>query len=151
LAGDAVLRRLVGAVRRFCREKMKISKLAVREARQLFRSCRIKGLLDETRVRLAVKLLSELQPRGYVEILARLHRLVKLNQQQCTARVESATPLPTDLQTEVTAQITAKYGPGMNISFTQNPALIGGLRIQAGSDLYDGSVKTRLEKLEESF
>ena len=28
---------------------------------------------------------------------------------------------------------------------------IGGLRIQVGSDLYDGSVKTRLEKLQQSF
>jgi F-type H+-transporting ATPase subunit delta len=111
----------------------------------------VNGLLDETRMRRAVGLLSELQPRGYVEILARLHRLVKLNQEQRTARVESATPLPADQQAEVTGQITARYGPGMNISFTQNPALIGGLRIQAGSDLYDGSVKTRLDKLEESF
>jgi F-type H+-transporting ATPase subunit delta len=67
------------------------------------------------------------------------------------ARVESAAPLPADLQGEITSQITAKYGQGMNISFAQNPALIGGLRIQAGSDLYDGSVKTRLERLEESF
>jgi F-type H+-transporting ATPase subunit delta len=39
----------------------------------------------------------------------------------------------------------------VSISFAQNPALIGGLRIQVGSDLYDGSVKTRLQKLEESF
>jgi F-type H+-transporting ATPase subunit delta len=59
--------------------------------------------------------------------------------------------LSPDLQNDITAQITARYGQGMNISFAQNPALIGGLRIQAGSDLYDGSVKTRLEKLEESF
>ena len=130
---------------------MKISKQAIREARELFRSCQVSGLLDENRVRLALKLLSEKQPRGYLEILARLHRLVKLDSEQHTVRVESATPLPSDLQNEVTGQINAKYGNGMNISFAQNPSLIGGLRIQAGSDLYDGSVRTRLEKLEESF
>jgi F-type H+-transporting ATPase subunit delta len=130
---------------------MKISKQAVREARELFRSCQVNGLLDENRVRQALKLLAEKQPRGYLEILARLHRLVKLDLEQHAARVESAMPLPPDLQNAVTGQIKAKYGNGMNISFAQNPALIGGLRIQAGSDLYDGSVKTRLEKLEESF
>jgi F-type H+-transporting ATPase subunit delta len=130
---------------------MKISKQAVREARELFRSCQVNGLLDENRVRQALKLLAEKQPRGYLEILARLHRLVKLDLEQHAARVESALPLPPDLQNAVTGQIKAKYGNGMNISFAQNPALIGGLRIQAGSDLYDGSVKTRLEKLEESF
>jgi F-type H+-transporting ATPase subunit delta len=130
---------------------MKISKQALREARQLFRTCQVDGLLDENRMRQALTLLIEKKPRGYAEILARLHRLVKLDLEQRAARVESATPLPPDQQNEVTNQIKSKYGNGMNISFSQNPALIGGLRIQAGSDLYDGSVKMRLEKLEESF
>ena len=130
---------------------MKISKLALREARQLFRSCQADGLLDENRVRLAVKLLLEKKPRGYVEILARLHRLVKLDLEQHAAKVESATQLSPELQNEVTGEIKKKYGNGVSISFAQNPALIGGLRIQVGSDLYDGSVKMRLQKLEESF
>ena len=130
---------------------MKISKQALREARQLFRICQVNGLLDENRVRQAVALLSEKKPRGYTEILSRLHRLVKLDLEARAARVESATPLPADMQNAVAGEIKTKYGNGMNISFSQNPALIGGLRIQAGSDLYDGSVKTRLEKLEASF
>ncbi|HEX3625885.1 MAG TPA: F0F1 ATP synthase subunit delta [Verrucomicrobiae bacterium] len=130
---------------------MKISKLALREARQLFRACHVNGVLDHGRVRQALARLSEQQPRGYLQILERLHRLVKLDLEQRAVRVESAATLSPDLQSEITAQITAKYGQGMNISFAQNPALIGGLRIQAGSDLYDGSIKTRLEKLEESF
>ena len=130
---------------------MKISKLALREARELFRSCRVNGVADENRVREAVKLLLEKKPRGYMEILARLQRLVKLDLEQRAARVESATLLTPELQNEVTGEIKKKYGNGVNISFSQNPALIGGLRIQVGSDLFDGSVKTRLEKLEESF
>ncbi len=40
---------------------------------------------------------------------------------------------------------------GLTISFAQNPALIGGLRIQVGSDVYDGSVRARLESLRETF
>jgi F-type H+-transporting ATPase subunit delta len=130
---------------------MKISKQALREARQLFRSCRVNGVPDENRIRQLVRLLAEKKPRGYVEILARLYRLVKLDMEQRTARVESATPLSPEAQNQVTGQIKAKYGNGMNISFGQNPALIGGMRIQAGSDLYDGSIQTRLQKLEESF
>ena len=133
------------------KQEMKISKLAWREARELFRSCRVNGLLAENRVRQAVHLLSEKKPRGYVEILSRLHRLVKLDLEQRAARVESATPLSPDLQSEVSNEIKKKYGAGVTILFAQNPALIGGLRIQVGSDLYDGSVKTRLKKLEESF
>jgi F-type H+-transporting ATPase subunit delta len=130
---------------------MKISKQAQRDARQLFRSCCLDGLLDENRVRQVIQLLSEQKPRGYVEILSRLHRLVKLDLEQHAAKIESATPLSADLQSDVTNEIKRKYGAGVSIAFAQNPALIGGLRIQVGSDLYDGSVKTRLEKLEESF
>ena len=130
---------------------MKISKHAQRDARQLFRGCHVNDLLDENRVRQTVSLLGEKKPRGYVEILSRLHRLVKMDLEQHAARVESALPLSSDLQNEVTGEIKKKYGAGVSISFAQNPALIGGLRIQVGSDLYDGSVKMRLQKLEESF
>jgi F-type H+-transporting ATPase subunit delta len=130
---------------------MKISKQAQRAARQLFRSCQVNNLLEENRVRQTVKLLSEQKPRGYVEILSRLHRLVKMDLEQHAAHVESATVLLADQQTSVINEIKNKYGKGVSISFAQNPALIGGLRIQVGSDLYDGSVKMRLEKLEQSF
>ena len=130
---------------------MKISKLAQREARQLFRTCRVNGLLDESRVRRAVTLLVEKKPRGYVEILSRLHRLVQLDLDQRAARVESAVPLTADLQAQVAARLKNIYGEGLNLSFAQNPSLIGGLRIQVGSDLYDGSVKMRLDKLQQSF
>jgi len=130
---------------------MKISKQEQRGARQLFRSCQASGLLDENRVRQAVSLLVTQKPRGYVGILSRLQRLVKLDLEQHAASVESATPLTADLQAEVTGEIKKKYGAGVSILFAQNPALIGGLRIQVGSDLYDGSVKMRLQKLEDSF
>jgi F-type H+-transporting ATPase subunit delta len=130
---------------------MKISKQAQHDARQLFRDCQVNNLLDENRVRQTISLLSEKKPRGYVEILSRLHRLVKLDLERRAARVESALPLPADLQNDVANNIKKIYGDGVNIVFGQNPALLGGLRIQVGSDLYDGSVKTRLNKLEQSF
>jgi len=129
---------------------VKISKQAQREARELFRGCMVDGRLDESRVRLAVALLVEKKPRAYVEILSRMHRLVKLNLEQHTARVESAVTLPTDVQAEVAQRLKGMYGE-LNLSFAQNPSLLGGLRIQVGSDLYDGSVKMRLEQLEQSF
>jgi F-type H+-transporting ATPase subunit delta len=130
---------------------MKISKQAQRDARQLFRTCRVNGLLDENRVRQTLALLGEKKPRGYVEILSRLHRLVKLDLEQRAARVESAVSLTAELQAQVAGRLKNIYGDGLNLSFAQNTSLLGGLRIQVGSDLYDGSVKMRLEKLEQSF
>jgi len=130
---------------------MKITKLEQREARQLFRSCLVNGVLDENKVRQTVTLLVSQKPRGYVGILTRLHRLVKLNVEQHAAVVESATMLPENLRAEVAGRIGQIYGQGISLSFAENPALLGGLRIQVGSDLYDGSVKTRLDKLAQSF
>src|SRR5665213_4015559 len=101
---------------------MKISKPAQRDARQLFRSCHANNLLDENRVRQTVSLLSEKKPRGYVEMLSRLHRLVKMDLEQHSARVESATALPANLQADVTNEIKKKYGAGVSISEMLTPA-----------------------------
>ena len=130
---------------------MKISKRAQHDARQLFRSCQVNGLLDENRVRQAVALVLAQKPRRYLEILSRLCRLVKLDLERRAARVESAAPLPAELQLSVANQIKKIYGDGVSLAFSRNPALIGGLRIKVGSDVYDGSIRTRLEKLEQSF
>ena len=130
---------------------MKISKQAQRDARQLFRSCLANGILDEARVRQAVALLMEKKPRGYVEILSRLHRLVKLDLAKRTATVEGAVDASPAQLAEIKANLEKRYGAAVNMSYVVNPSLLGGLRIQVGSDLYDGSVKTRLDKLANSF
>jgi len=130
---------------------MKISKQARRGAKQLFRSCVMDGLLDENRARQVVRRVLEAKPRGYLAILSHFERLLKLDFQRRSARVESAVPLPADLQASVQASLTRLYGPGLNFSFGQNPVLIGGLRIKVGSDVYDGSVQARLAALEQSF
>ena len=130
---------------------MRITKQARREAKQLFRSCTMDGLLDENRVREIVRRVLESKPRGYLAILNHFERLLKMDLERRTALVESAAPLPTDLQSRVQTDLARSYGPGLNISFAQNPALIGGMRIKVGSDVYDGSVKARLTALEESF
>ena len=109
------------------------------------------GLLDENRVREIVRRVLESKPRGYLAILNHFERLLKMDLERRTALVESAAPLPTDLQSRVQTDLARSYGPGLNISFAQNPALIGGMRIKVGSDVYDGSVKARLTALEESF
>ena len=130
---------------------MKISKQARRDAKQLFRSCMVGGLLEENRVRQVVQQVIAQKPRGYVGILSHFQRLVKLDVERRAARVESAGPLPPELQGRVNEQLNRLYGAGLTISFAENPALIGGLRIKAGSDVFDGSVQARLNALAEGF
>jgi F-type H+-transporting ATPase subunit delta len=109
------------------------------------------GRLDENRVRQSVGQLIEAKPRGYLVTLSLFRRLVKLELDRRTAKVESAIPLSADLQAKVQAGLERAYGPGLKISFAQNPALIAGMRVQVGSDVYNGSVKARLAALEQSF
>ena len=130
---------------------MKISKQARREAKELFRSCLVDGLFEENRVRQAVQQTIAAKPRGYIAILSHFQRLVKLELERCTARIVSAVPLPDDLRASVQDSLTRTYGPGLNISFSQNSGLLGGMRIQVGSDVYDGSIHARLAALKESF
>src|SRR5512138_2485437 len=115
---------------------MKVSRKARREAKELFLTCVVNGTLDETRARQAVRQVIERKPRGYLEILSQFQRLVKLDLERRTARVESAVPLPPDLQSNIQASLARRYGAGLNVGFVHNPALIGGMRIKVGSDVY---------------
>ncbi len=130
---------------------MKISKQARRGAKELFNSCLVNGLLNEDRVRQVVGRVLAAKPRSYLAILSHFHRLVKLDLDRRTARVESAAPLPPEVQANLQARLTRVYGSGLQISFAQKPALIGGMRVKVGSDVYDGSVQARLAALQESF
>lgn len=130
---------------------MKATRQARREAKELFRVCLVNGLLDEARVRQAVTQLIATKPRGYLGTLSAFRRLVTLDAEEHTAKIESAAPLSPELQARLKASLTSVYGPGVNTSFTDNSALIGGVRIKVGSDVYDGTVKGRLATLEQSF
>ena len=59
--------------------------------------------------------------------------------------------LPENLRVGVQANLARKYGPGLTVSFNQNTDLIGGLRVQVGSDVYDGSIRARLAELADEF
>ncbi len=130
---------------------MKISKRSKRDAKALFRSAVVNGVMDEGKVRIAVKAVLEKKPRGYLAILEHLQRLVKLETDRRSAKVESAIALSPEQQAGVNSSLERIYGRGLNITFSLNPALVGGLRVRVGSDVYDGSIAARLQLLEEAF
>ena len=130
---------------------MKGSKQSRRDAKQLFQSCQVDGALDEARVQQAVTLLIEKKPRGYFGTLQELQRLVKLDVNSRSARVESAVVLSEAQQHEVRASLGRLKGADVEVEFAENADLIGGMRVKLGDDVYDGSVKTRLSRLAESF
>ena len=106
------------------------------------------GLLNEDRARRVVELISGSRNRARFDVLAQFRRLVRLDSVQHTARVESVAPLSSEFQADVQEKLLKIYGQGMSVSFAINPKLIGGMRIAAGSDVYDGSIRARLAALE---
>ena len=130
---------------------MKGNKQSRRDAKQLFKSCQVDGQLNEDRVRKTVALLIEKKPRGYFGTLQELQRLVKLDVNSRSASVVSAVELTEEQKQSVRDSLGRMKGGDVAIEFSQNTDLIGGMRVKIGDDVYDGSMKTRLARLEEKF
>ena len=118
-----------------------------RAARHVFRLCLVDGHLDADRVRLAARHVAGSGRRGSLPLLTAFERLVRLDQERRTAVVDSATPTQAPVQQAIADRLASVYGPGLDVSFRDDPTLIGGLRIKVGSDVYDGSVRARLAEL----
>ncbi len=130
---------------------MKTNRQAQREAKRLFRVCVVNNSLDEGRVRQVVEQVITAGRPGGLKILSRFQRLVRLKREAHSAKVESSTPLPGDVRAQIESELARMYGGGLLMSYTDNPALVGGVRITVGSDVYDGSIKGRLTALSERF
>jgi F-type H+-transporting ATPase subunit delta len=122
-----------------------------REARQLLHLCVVNGRLDEERIREIVPAVIASHRPGTLAVLTRFQRLVRLERDQRSATIGSATALPADIRADVEWGLTQRYGKGLAINYELDPDLVGGLRIKVGSDVYDGSVKGRLAALARQF
>ena len=127
---------------------MKSNRQMTRAARRLFRLCLVDGTVDETRTKEIARRIAASGRRGSAAVLKRFLRLVRLDLARHLALVESAAPLPFDVQATVTAGLAGVYGPAVKPTFIVTPTLLGGMRIKVGSDVYDGSVRARLAALE---
>jgi F-type H+-transporting ATPase subunit delta len=130
---------------------MRTDKRTRRAARRLHRLCIVNGALDEARVRHVARRIAAARRRGALSLLAAFQRLVRLDLDRYTARVESATPLAGLEQEALAHRLAARYGPHLITTFRDDPALIGGVRIQVGSQVYDGTVRARLNALAARF
>ena len=130
---------------------MKISKVATAAARRIFRLCQTDGRLDEAKLSATVKKIAASQPRDYRGILMALKRLVRLDLERRHVTVESAAPLDAAEQQRVVSGLAAKYGSDLTFEYRVTPELLGGLKVRVGNDVFDGSVKGRLDRLAQAF
>ena len=88
-------------------------------------------------------------PRGrrIGELLALAADIVADASGGVVANVTAAAPLSAAQLASLTATLTAQYGREPRIAVRVDPSVIGGLRVQVGDDVIDGTIASRLSEL----
>jgi len=130
---------------------VKISTAIRRLSRNLVRASFVDGALDRERISLLVQSIIEKKPRNYIQLLENYQRLLRLEVEKRRATIESASELDPEAGRQIVAGLERKYGPGLTTELVVNPALLGGARVRVGSDVWDSSVRNRLERLQQTL
>jgi F-type H+-transporting ATPase subunit delta len=130
---------------------MKINKEIRQLSRQMLRASFTDGQLDRGKIGSLVDSLIARKPRNYVNILKNYKRLLRLELEKRRARIETASELDLATTSELVENLKKKYGGDVTPEFVVNPQLLGGMRIRVGSDVWDGTVRNRLERLQQQL
>lgn len=93
------------------------------------------------------------QPRGrrIAELLGNAARIVADAGNQSIASVTSATPIPPPQLERLRTALGRTYGRELKINQIVDPSVLGGLRVQIGDDVIDGSIESRLNDLRQKL
>ena len=126
---------------------MKVSKDALRTARQFLRLTLRNGNVDLGTAKTIVDKVIADKPRNYLGILTSYQRLLRLELEKRHAIIESATEVSESERTSITTDLQSRHGADVTAEFRTNPELLGGIRVKLGSTVWDGSIRSRLEAL----
>jgi F-type H+-transporting ATPase subunit delta len=130
---------------------MKINKEIRRLSRAMLRASFTDGQLDPGRISSLVDSLIAKKPRHYIDVLKNYRRLLRLELEKRQAKIETAGEVDSTAKSELVANLKKKYGGDLTTEFAVDPSLLGGMRIRVGSDVWDGTVRNRLERLQQEL
>jgi F-type H+-transporting ATPase subunit delta len=101
------------------------------------------------------RLLVLLAERGRLELLPALvdayrERLL-VHRKIVRAHITSSTPLEPEHQDALRQSLSRVTGKDVHVEVATDPALIGGLVARIGSTVYDGSIRTQLQKVRQQL
>ncbi len=130
---------------------MKINKEVRQLSREMLRASFTDGQLDSGRIASLVDSLIARKPRNYIDVLKNYRRLLRLEVEKRRARIETASEVDPETSSTLIANLKKRYGNDLTTEFVVNPRLLGGMRIRVGSDVWDGTVRSRLERLQQQL
>lgn len=130
---------------------MKLNKEIRQLSRKMLQASFTDGQLDPGRVTSLVDSLIAQKPRNYIEVLKNYRRLLRLELEKRRATIETASAVDPAIRSEIVTNLKNKYGNELATEFLVNPQLLGGMRIRVGSDVWDGTVRNRLERLQKQL
>ena len=127
---------------------MKLNKEIRRLSRKMLQASFTDGQLDPGRISSLVDSLITQKPRNYIEVLKNYRRLLRLELEKRHATVETSSEVDPAIRSDIVANLKSKYGNDLSTEFHIDPELLGGMRVRVGNDVWDGSVRNRLERLQ---
>ena len=130
---------------------MKINREIRQLSREMLRASFTDGQLDPGKISSLVDSLISKKPRHYIDVLKNYRRLLRLELEKRQAKIESANEMDSATSSELVSNLKKKYGSDLTTEVIVNPELLGGMRIRVGSDVWDGTVRNRLERLQQEL
>jgi len=130
---------------------MKINKDIRQLSREMLRASFTDGQLDRGKIASLVQSLIAKRPRRFIDVLQNYKRLLRLEMEKRHARIESASQLASETSTAIVERLKRKYGRDLTSEFVVDPKLLGGVRVRVGSDVWDGTLRNRLDRLQQQL
>lgn len=123
------------------------NKKALLFARQLLKLSLVDGAVSSDRVAGVLQYLEHHKVANPLMVLKAYARLVAREVAKNQAIVEHAGTIHDATLVSIGAAMTKKYSRPVTASAKSNPALLAGLRVQVGDDVYESSVASQLAAL----
>jgi|ERR1041385_5376800 len=127
---------------------MKLNKEIRQLSRRMVQASFTGSEIDRDKVLSLVDSLIAQKPRNYIAVLKNYKRLLRLEVEKRRAIIETASEVHPAIRSDIVANLKNKYGNDLSTEFRVDPPLLGGMRIRVGNDVWDGSVRNRLERLQ---
>ena len=112
------------------------------------RQALLKGLLDGKVTTAAVRLAEQALASSHRTVNAAIEEYQKLtaaNRNKAAATVRVARPLSDADKARLEKALSSKYGKAVHINVVVDPELLGGIKVEIGDDVIDGTIASRLD------